>query len=70
VRAEGCGGHVPVLRLSVETARTGGADTLAAGDTCFEAEKAFYEVEYEINSRPAWVGIPLRGLLDILGGVA
>jgi trehalose synthase-fused probable maltokinase len=34
----------------------------------FEAEKALYEVEYELNNRPAWVHIPLRGLLQILRG--
>jgi len=36
--------------------------------TVFELEKAFYELEYEINNRPAWVPIPLRGLLDLLAG--
>jgi len=34
----------------------------------FELEKALYELEYEINSRPAWVHIPLRGILRILDG--
>ena len=34
----------------------------------FESEKALYELEYEINNRPAWVHIPLRGLLRILQG--
>jgi maltose alpha-D-glucosyltransferase/alpha-amylase len=33
----------------------------------FELEKALYEVEYELNNRPAWVHIPLRGLLRIMG---
>lgn len=28
----------------------------------FEAEKAFYELSYELNNRPAWVGIPMRGI--------
>jgi trehalose synthase-fused probable maltokinase len=28
----------------------------------FETEKAFYELAYELNNRPAWVGIPLRGI--------
>lgn len=32
----------------------------------FEMEKALYEIEYEINSRPTWVGIPLRGIVRIL----
>jgi len=29
-------------------------------------EKALYEVRYELNNRPDWVTIPLRGVLDIL----
>jgi maltose alpha-D-glucosyltransferase/alpha-amylase len=32
----------------------------------FEVDKALYEVEYEINNRPAWVDIPLRAVLRIL----
>jgi maltose alpha-D-glucosyltransferase/alpha-amylase len=27
-------------------------------------EKCLYELEYELNNRPAWVGIPLRGLVE------
>jgi maltose alpha-D-glucosyltransferase/alpha-amylase len=30
-------------------------------------EKAVYELEYELNNRPDWVGIPLRGILEITG---
>ena len=29
-------------------------------------QKAVYEVNYELNNRPAWVGVPLRGILEIL----
>ena len=29
-------------------------------------EKAVYEIVYELNNRPNWVRIPLRGLLDLL----
>jgi maltose alpha-D-glucosyltransferase/alpha-amylase len=29
-------------------------------------EKALYELRYEINSRPTWVRIPLRGLLELV----
>jgi maltose alpha-D-glucosyltransferase/alpha-amylase len=29
----------------------------------FEMEKAFYELRYELDNRPSWVAIPLRGLL-------
>ncbi|HEV7922653.1 MAG TPA: maltose alpha-D-glucosyltransferase [Thermoanaerobaculia bacterium] len=29
-------------------------------------EKALYEIGYELNNRPDWVRIPLRGVLDLL----
>jgi maltose alpha-D-glucosyltransferase/alpha-amylase len=29
-------------------------------------EKALYEIVYELNNRPDWVKIPLRGLLDLV----
>jgi len=35
----------------------------------FEFGKALYEMEYEINNRPAWVHIPLRGVLRALDGL-
>jgi maltose alpha-D-glucosyltransferase/alpha-amylase len=34
----------------------------------FELEKVLYELRYEINNRPAWVPVPLSGLMGILGG--
>jgi maltose alpha-D-glucosyltransferase / alpha-amylase len=34
----------------------------------FELEKALYELRYEIGNRPTWVGIPLQGILDWVGG--
>ena len=36
----------------------------------FEFEKALYEVEYEVNNRPGWAHIPLRGMLRILAGAS
>ena len=30
----------------------------------FELEKALYELRYELNNRPTWAGIPLRGILE------
>ncbi|MDH5264129.1 MAG: maltose alpha-D-glucosyltransferase [Betaproteobacteria bacterium] len=45
-----------------------GAGILAAPETSrglvrfFEIEKALYELRYELDNRPAWVGIPLGGL--------
>jgi maltose alpha-D-glucosyltransferase/alpha-amylase len=33
--------------------------------TLFELEKVFYELRYELNHRPEWVWIPLRGIAKI-----
>jgi maltose alpha-D-glucosyltransferase/alpha-amylase len=33
-------------------------------------EKAIYELGYELNNRPDWVRIPLRGIQQLLGGKA
>ena len=30
-------------------------------------QKVLYELAYELNNRPDWVSIPLRGLLELLG---
>jgi maltose alpha-D-glucosyltransferase/alpha-amylase len=32
----------------------------------FLLEKAVYEVAYELNNRPKWIAIPLRGIRQIL----
>jgi trehalose synthase-fused probable maltokinase len=32
-------------------------------------EKALYEIDYELNNRPAWLPIPLHGLLDAVTGL-
>ena len=32
----------------------------------FQVEKALYELQYELNNRPSWLGIPLGGLLLLL----
>jgi maltose alpha-D-glucosyltransferase/alpha-amylase len=29
-------------------------------------QKAFYELRYELNNRPAWVTVPLRGIASLL----
>jgi trehalose synthase-fused probable maltokinase len=32
----------------------------------FELEKAIYELRYELNNRPDWVGIPVAGILRLM----
>jgi maltose alpha-D-glucosyltransferase/alpha-amylase len=43
---------------------------LSEGDdilmTVYLLEKAIYELGYELNGRPDWVNIPLRGILYLL----
>jgi maltose alpha-D-glucosyltransferase / alpha-amylase len=34
--------------------------------SAYMVEKAIYEIGYELNNRPSWVDIPMRGLLHIL----
>ena len=36
----------------------------------FETEKVFYELAYELNNRPDWVAIPMRGISKLLVGDA
>ena len=36
----------------------------------FETEKLFYELSYELNNRPSWVWIPLRGIVTMLRAVS
>jgi len=33
----------------------------------FELEKVLYELRYEIDNRPEWVGVPLAGLAALAG---
>lgn len=34
---------------------------------CFLLEKAVYELGYELNNRPEWVSIPMKGIRQIIG---
>ena len=59
------------LRAYIEA--TAGGRTLPKTDREIEVvleahllEKALYEIAYELNNRPDWVRIPLRGVLEIL----
>ncbi len=40
-------------------------DHVLALVSLFEIEKVFYELAYELNNRPAWLGIPLRGIARV-----
>jgi trehalose synthase-fused probable maltokinase len=63
------------LRAYLDEARPGGflparreelADLLAV----YLVDKAIYELAYELNNRPAWVGLPLEGIAGLLGAGA
>ncbi len=54
---------------------TSGASFLPSDDLewaglldAFLLEKACYELTYELNNRPDWVAIPIRGILQLLDG--
>ena len=51
---------------SLYTALTPGRGLLGL----FELEKAFYELRYELSTRPTWAGIPLQGILECSAGHA
>jgi trehalose synthase-fused probable maltokinase len=60
--------------LTAYLARQGGNATLLPRNESnaarlllfFEIEKSFYELAYELNNRPEWVGIPMRGIAKLL----
>ena len=47
----------------------GAADFEAAASLIdlFELEKAFYELRYEMDNRPDWIGVPLVGIAGLAG---
>jgi maltokinase len=45
-----------------------GQDAVAKLLSVFELEKAVYELRYELNNRPDWVGIPVAGIVRLLEG--
>jgi maltose alpha-D-glucosyltransferase/alpha-amylase len=59
------------LRSYMTTAGTAsfvphGTEDLELELTTMLLEKALYELRYELNTRPDWVRIPLRGILDLM----
>jgi maltose alpha-D-glucosyltransferase/alpha-amylase len=58
--------------LRAYRAALAGTGVVPEGDAAFQRllevyllEKALYELLYELNNRPAWVGIPLAGLAEL-----
>jgi hypothetical protein len=45
----------------------GRRDDLLAVLDLFEIGKALYELRYEIDNRPDWIGVPLAGLAALAG---
>jgi maltose alpha-D-glucosyltransferase/alpha-amylase len=43
-------------------------DEIVALLEAYALDKALYEITYELRSRPAWLHVPLRGVLQIVGG--
>ena len=62
--------HAYLEEASVGDFLPTGREELAAMLEFLLLEKAVYELGYEANSRPDWIAIPARGILDLLGGGA
>jgi maltose alpha-D-glucosyltransferase/alpha-amylase len=70
-------GIVSAAFLRTYRATAAGAPFLPMQDTVFRRlleafllDKALYELRYELNNRPTWVGIPLWGILSLERGSA
>jgi maltokinase len=58
-------GYLETVDASLLPAGRQGVEQLLS---VFELEKAVYELRYELNNRPDWVGIPVAGILRLLEG--
>jgi trehalose synthase-fused probable maltokinase len=70
------GAHAAFLSAYVERARDGGASAVFLPESRDELrallrlhliDKCCYEMSYELNNRPAWVGVPMAGLIALAG---
>ena len=66
--------HVTHLFLQTYTDKADGSEIIPEEKEDFKLlmeifmlEKAVYELNYELNNRPEWILIPLRGILSIIG---
>jgi predicted trehalose synthase len=62
-RAEFLDGYFEYVEPSIVPPGGEGRDRLLE---VFELEKAVYELRYELNHRPDWVGIPVAGIARLL----
>ena len=62
-RAEFVAGYKETVERSLLPASDEGFDKLLS---VFELEKAVYELRYEMNNRPDWIGIPVAGIRRLL----
>jgi maltokinase len=58
-------GYYTAIDHALLPAGPGPRDNLLA---VFELEKAIYELRYELDNRPDWVGIPVAGIVALLEG--
>jgi maltokinase len=56
-------GYLVTVERGILPGSTGAFDRLL---TVFELEKAVYELRYELNNRPDWIGIPVAGIQRLL----
>jgi trehalose synthase-fused probable maltokinase len=63
VRDEFMAGYLETVDGSLLPPGTGAVERLLA---VFELEKAVYELRYELDNRPDWVGIPVAGISRLL----
>ena len=67
-RDASCEAFLQGYGLGVGTARSvpAAAGERARAIELFKLEKVLYELRYELDNRPAWLGVPIRGLLELL----